>query len=447
MNQKELFFDFESKYGLFNLKDKYGKNPWDAVRYFVYTHKIVSKQSCSPILASRKIRSITIRDFIRLIKGIFYFFTHIRPDYIFIICSRDRINNITFDKISSGLVDQIDKSRVFFIETCPLTTDNILFPNICPHTFYSLFNKLAVKRYDFSNIVCLLHKNFPGIEICEKELDDEYRRFVIQYKYFKFLFKLLRPQQVFLVQNGIHKGLFAAAKELGVESLEFQHGQISYNHMAYSYPKNIENLENMIYQPDKLLLFGDFWAGNRCYPGVENVVIGNNYYANNVEMTETLGSKRIIVISNDIEGAILSELVRKIIQIDPEFFFYFKLHPNQLREKQHYYESFKQDKNVEVVFDEYTINELLVKSEAILLIQSTTELEALQAGRKVFILKEGAYDVMDFVFDEDGVFLIDDADSFVDCYNTNKFKRLLPRKDFFSKFDKEMAESVIKKRG
>ena len=443
MKQSQDFFDFEINKNFFDLEDGYGKNPWDAVRYYVYNNKIISNQSKRPVLSVRK--SFPRLHLYRIIRGLFYFLTHLRPNYLFIICSRDnKANNVKFDKISCDLVNLVDKKRSFFIETCPLTSENCFYPYICPQYFIALWNKIKIKKYDFSDIVEKLKMSFPDIDITKEDLDVEYRKFIIQYKYFKFLIRLIKPRQIFLVQNGIHKGLFAAANELGVEIVEFQHGQISFNHMAYSYPMGIDGYLNKIYHPNKLLIFGEYWAKNRCFPGVQNVVIGNNYYASDIVFPETSGNKQIVVISNDIEGPILSELVRKIIKIAPDFYFYFKLHPNQIRETRYYYDLFESYENVEVVFDEYNINQLLVRAEAILLIQSTTELEALQAGRKVFVLKEGAYEVMDFVFNEEGVFLFEDAEDFVDCYNRNVELKLSIRDDIFSKFDKGKALAILK---
>lgn len=246
-----------------------------------------------------------------------------------------------------------------------------------------------------------------------------------------------------MVQNGIQKGVFAAAHDMNVEVFELQHGQISHNHPAYSYPDSPEVPASKVYHPSKLLIFGDFWVKDRYYPGVENIIIGNDSYVGKTRLTDTNGNKRILVISDKFEGPMLINFVKGIHGFDPTLSFFFKLHPNQYQDFSFYQKAFDSYPCVNVISDSQSINELINQSEALLVVQSTTELEALRDGKKVFVVKGGAYQVMDFVLNEHGVYLIDSAESFVETFNKEASVRLLPRTDLFSKFDRTVAEGLL----
>ena len=139
----------------------------------------------------------------------------------------------------------------------------------------------------------------------------------------------------------------------------------------------------------------------------------------------------------------MAEFVQDILKIDGEFSFYMKLHPNQYAEVDNYKAFFKNYPNVTVITNDDTVNHLLSNSEAVLVVQSTAELEALQAGRKVFVVKNGSYEFMDFVFNEPGVYQINNSCEFIESYNKHHDEVLKPRKDFFVRFDEDVAKSII----
>ncbi len=57
--------------------------------------------------------------------------------------------------------------------------------------------------------------------------------------------------------------MIKAAKDMGVETVEIQHGVISKYHLGCSYPNTNSQLD---YFPDKLLCWGDFWCNVANYP-------------------------------------------------------------------------------------------------------------------------------------------------------------------------------------
>ena len=445
MNKTSVFFEFELQNKLFDIVDERGLRPWEAVRYWV-SFNIIHDGNGGHIVESQSLDFMQFWNALRRLIGSFiYLLRNRKRDYLCMICSRDQKNEEYYDKISDNLYRLLDKNKTFTIETYYKSGKYKYRGQSCSIILESLFGRLPVKNYDFSSIDSLIRERFPEYSMDVSELQFLYRSFVTQYLFYKFLFKWCGTKKMFMVQDGIKKGLFAAANELGVEINEFQHGQISRNHLAYSYPDNPEVSSSKIYHPNSLLLFGEFWGKCRTYPGVENIMLGNDSYAGSSYVTDVHGNKRILVISNREEGDMLAKVVKDICQIDDSFSFYFKLHPNQFDEFEDYKNIFTDFTNVEIITNGDTVNHLLQRSEAILVVQSTAEFEALQAGRKVFVLKKGSYEFLDFLLGESGVYPIDNARDFILSYINHHDENLQPRHDFFVRFIEDVAKKIINK--
>jgi hypothetical protein len=446
MEKVEKFFLFETKNSLFDIVDKHGLRPWDGIRYYVLMSILRSSSppafSTDGTLRSGKVW-YTIK---RIISFLLYFLRHRKCDTFFLLCSRDKKNNVYYDKISNDTYELADKKNCFTIET----TDNYRLDNykygvdVCP-TISNVFSRLYHIHFDFSEIYSLVKDEFPNFSLSIEDLNHYYNRFWGQYKFYSFVFGNSKIRKTFFVQNDIQKGLIAAANEKGVELFEFQHGQISRNHPAYSYPVIDSEYTSLIYHPNYLLTFGEFWSKNRYYPGVSDIVLGNDSYSENAEVPNVNGNGKLLVISNIIEGELLAKRVKEVLNKSNKFIFFFKLHPNQFDEFEHYKKIFEGEERVQVVSNQQTINQLLIECEAILLNDSTVELEALRMGKKVFVLTEQLYEEMDFVLGEEGVYACKDSDEFLEKYEENKDIQLPLRNDFFVPFKQHVARQLLGK--
>lgn len=446
MKRIDDFFDFEVKNKLFDIVDEDGHRPWEAIRYYACCNVI------NPIAISHMpYGGISVFKrawhFLSMACSFFvYLMSQRNRRIMFLLCSRDKQDGLYYDKISNDLFKLVDKSQTLALDTVWHSSDyKYKGLSSCASSIISLSSYIPHKYCSFSydSINAKLKDHFPDFNLTVDEMMNYYHEFKVQYYFYKLLFRYSGIKKLFMVQNGIQKGLMAAAHEMGVEVIELQHGQISRNHPAYSYPNCIEVSEEKIYHPAKLLTFGSFWHHGRFYPGVENIVIGNNSYANRAEMPSTAGNKRVLVISNKGDGELLALHVKEILSKDNTFFFFFKLHPNQYEEFGYYKEMFGDSPNVQVYSNELSINQLLAKVDAIFLVQSTAELEALRVGRKVYIIGESNYQVMDFVFGEKGVYLVKDALDFIYCYYKHIDDLISPRDDLFMPFQSDVAKMLL----
>lgn len=444
MNIIDDLFEFELKNELFDIVDKHGTRPWEAVRYYVFNRIITNRKPQTTNSCPQKGNGGQLLKIVRnKLHFLLYLAKHRNCPFMFLLASRDKRDGIFYDKICDSFFEQIDKEKTFAIETCVHETNYCYNSLTCDMSYVGLFERFTRANYDFSFLHKLIKEHFPDVSIDIAELNKWYRLFLSQYYYYRWLFKITGTKKLFMVQNCILKGVFAAAQSLGVEVIEFQHGQISYNHPAYSYPSEKYLSASKLYHPSKLLLFGGFWSKNRFYPGVVNIVIGNDFYSKTSTGRGVGCKKKILVVSDRFEGERLMNYVKSILSMDSSFFFYFKLHPNQYSELVYYQKELELFKNIEVISDSRTTNDLLSEVEAILVVQSTVELEALRDGKKIFVLKEGAFEVMDFVFNEPGVYLVDSSRTFLEQYAIHADVQLKPRVDVFQSFNKEVAKNLL----
>lgn len=438
------FFDFEMRNGLFDIVDQYGLRPWESIRGEVmegvlYPSSKIKTTGLSPNGTKHLWKSLA-----KFFCFCFYLINHLDRKYLFFLCSRDHKNGKLYDKISDSLYTMVNQKDCFTIESWnSYSLENYKYGSDVIPNYSQMLAKVKHYSFDYTEIYQLLKQEFPNSSITLDMMNNCYNNFVCEYKFYKFILKICHVKKVFMVQNGFQKGMFAAANELGVNVMELQHGQLSFNHMAYSYPNNKDLPASKIYHPNYLLTFGSFWTKNRCYPGVENIALGNNSYGEVTKIPNVHGNKKLLVISNKTEGPLLADRVVEVLKKDPTFSFVFKLHPHQYNELDEYRTKFVDDSRVEVVSNQQAIDRLLSQCEGVFLNDSTVELEALHLGRKVFVLTEQDYMCMDFVFGEEGVYLCKDVDEFLAVYEKNKDVTLAPRDDLFMKFDENVARKVI----
>lgn len=434
------FFEFENKYNLFDIEDKHGLKVWESIRYCIAS-QIIRPSTTSSQSKSRSFNSSFAFTLKRIWAFCVYILTHLNRRTLIILDSRSISNDFYCDTIFDDLISITNKRDVFFIETTyNWDKKNYKYGKVCP-SLTTLFMRLCKSKYDFRDIISKIKKEFCGVELNCNEINCYYRLFVAQYIFYKFLFKILCVERVFFVQNGICKGLLAAAHNNSTKIIELQHGQISRNHVAYSYHQIMDTKSVNLYNPSYLLTFGPAWLNNASFPGVKIVPLGNSYYCCSGDMKNG-GDKSVLVVSSIFHAEALKQLVRDIILIDMEFTFYFKLHPDEYKFYDEYKNYFVDCPNVIVIKNEQSIVELLSKVKLSLGVQSTVLVETLNAGRWAFVYRVMDYEVMDFLFDEPGVKMIDDARTFLNQYRAIGEKEL-PVGRYFMPFNSVTGKRML----
>lgn len=150
-----------------------------------------------------------------------------------------------------------------------------------------------------------------------------------QYNYHKKLIKKRQPQSVYIVVFYGKHSIIAAAKDLGVKVIEFQHGVINDYHFAYNF--GVPN-RKFKYFPDKILTFGEYWAKTKRFPNqIDIEVYGFPHLNNQLKKYKEIMKKerQILFISQGTIGKQLSKYAKNIAELMPQYNFKYKLHPGE----------------------------------------------------------------------------------------------------------------------
>lgn len=270
-----------------------------------------------------------------LLKSFFYGFFNLfkRYDYLFFSSTDQRRINGTYyvDKSVDEAAQLLGKSLV------------IELPVIAHIPKSKLKNKAVVSKSFFFLLVQLYTYFLKDCKIeneallqkilKEHDIQIDYKAIIkrnrAQYKVARLLYKWFRPKAVFIVCYYTHTGLIKAMKELGVKTIEIQHGLINKSHVAYNIARELDSN----YFPDYLLTYGKnevnvFEQGNYFIDSSRVIPIGHQYldYLSHFGVQDerfkklTDGYKKVVCITGQnhyIEAELLHFLI-EAAQINPK---------------------------------------------------------------------------------------------------------------------------------
>src|SRR5699024_3590183 len=130
---------------------------------------------------------------------------------------------------------------------------------------------------------------FSNLEIYPiiiKQMND----FIHGYNYYIKLFSKRKPKRIFIVVSYECIPIIAAAKDLGIKVIEFQHGVLTEYHFAYNFSDPTKDIN---YIPDKLLTFGEYWGKTERFPKqIEIEVCGFPYLNQQLEKHKGFPKKK-----------------------------------------------------------------------------------------------------------------------------------------------------------
>ena len=273
-----------------------------------------------------------------------------------------------------------------------------------------------------------------------------------QYDYKKYveLFKKRKPKMVFVVVAYENHAVVAAAKSLGIEVIELQHGTITYYHLGYSYPKKTRLNGEIPYFPDKILSFGDYWMDEKMSPiNRENIIpVGFSYFESQSRDFINLDviDNQILFISQGVIGKYLSKLAFEFAKSNNDLKIIYKLHPGEYETwRQNYPELVEASAfdNFEVIDNsEIPLYKLLAQSNYQVGAFSTAIYEGLMFNCKTFILDVPGVEYLDDLVEKGYVFKISGVDDLND--SLREFEPTDYDKNFFFKnLDTELLKRVV----
>lgn len=405
------FLTFEKKTNIFTIKNDKGIFLWDILRYFVYNQL---RKNYYETVPKKKSVSMIIRYIISSIQPLFFFFiSRKKYENLFFFNSRNQYENSFIDQNQFDTYNILAEHKNCIIETC--LQKDYSFYRETPISYGNLTRviyrlcRINISKSDkecIEKIYQLLEQDLSELPFTKQSLVSILKKFYMDFFLWSHILRKHQIERIFLTQNGIQKGCFYSANQLHIPLYEFQHGVIGKGHLSYSYP-DIDNIENYIYIPHKLLTLSSYWCETFNCP-IHNQSIGNNFFSKPVKKNED--NNKILVISADVFGKQLASILREALNVgvlNPKDLI-FKLHPNQYYEKSFFMDYF--EGNVAVLTNEKSVNTLLAESKCMITVCSTAAYEALQFNTRVLIYAINMYKEMESIFTDRNVFLFSNID-------------------------------------
>ncbi|UOR11316.1 hypothetical protein [Halobacillus amylolyticus] len=278
------------------------------------------------------------------------------------------------------------------------------------------------------------HFNLSTIDIKSLAIN-KLNKFKYKYNYNVKLLKKRNPKYIYIVVSYGNMPLIAAAKDLGIKVIEFQHGVITNYHFAYNFSDPEKKIK---YFPDKILTFGDYWAKTDGFPKQTEIeVYGFPYLNKQLEKYKETPKKKsqVLIISQGTIGRELSRQIQQVAESMPEYHFIYKLHPGEYdRWKSEYYDLIAASDlgNFEVIdHNEKNLYSYFAESEYQVGVYSTAIFEGITLNCKTILFNMPGIEYMKDLIDRDIVKVVrnwEEAIRSIKNYETKNFSR-----DYFFK--------------
>jgi hypothetical protein len=440
-NIREVFFQMEVAENLFSLQMKDDTYYWDIVRrdIFLSLHTIHGGLFVEPEALQAPSLLTKMRDLVKLVINSFTlrYLTNKAPKYIFITGQRIRQGSCLIDNISDHLYDLVsaDAVAIELMNKAVISYRKMFFGR------KTRIPPVAVRRSHYDKEITQIAETIEGLVRkyfvvsidAHRLIEEPILAFRENRNYYRQLFTKFRPKVILCINNGTLTGMFSAAKEMKVPTIELQHGGSSPGTIFYSYPQSIAVSHPGLSLPTAYLIYSDFWSSNTHFPVSYFCPIGSDYFYQEPIAGDDDG---VVIISSYMYRDSLLSLAVELADLNKGKKIYFKLHPHEFNKKEAVVAACGGKKNIVVVCDEMDFPELFKLCNYVVGIHSTTIYIALQARKKVCIFKRDNYFWHEAVFDY--VELFDSANelhSILHNYDDLYFKNLSKVPVFFQPFD------------
>lgn len=255
------------------------------------------------------------------------------------------------------------------------------------------------------------------------------RGFSIRREIIRNALKKRKVKQVYLTNSSsiLHGPIVAACNDLGIKSIEQQHGVIHEYHPMYNYG----GIKNIPYLTTELHLWGQYWSDSN--PSInqlfETKVIGSLFFNkekakySNIERLK----KSVAFMSQGPIGKQLFNYAVKFALENKEFTVFYKLHPNEYKWfKDGIFDvSFQKPTNL-IFYQDGNIYPLLFKAEYVCGVSSTAIFEALACGCKGIIVDLPSVETIEFLYKNNYALLVSPEEYSFSKFDFSKIKSIEP---------------------
>lgn len=437
------FLEIEEENNLFDIEYN-GLKYWDIVRYHVFYaiyFKLNKLDLNQEVISLRKPKfnlSIWIIRFIKYFLSILF----IKRKYLFFTASRNVDEYGYSYDINSDDIISILKKQSLIIETYinvekPLYGSVFNYGRTFEYKIKKTFLKVFKKESDPKFAPSYFFKKEYNIDI-NQIIHTQISNYLIDYSYYKRLLKIVKPKAIFLIQNGVQKGMFAAANFLNIPIIEIQHGLLGFYHPSYSYPNSIgKNMLETI--PKYFLTYSPFWTESINFPVIKSIPIGNSRISNKIDKAEI--KYEITVLYSDGYNKYLNVLIMELLSLGFSKPICIKLHPSLYNAHFKIVKQFESNKYIKVIKNEISVESLISMSKSFVAIQSTSVYQALFNDVLVFLYKKLDYKIHSDVFDNPMLTLVDNAKEIIDSLDS--YKHIITETTYFDKFNEQLFNDFL----
>ena len=283
-----------------------------------------------------------------------------------------------------------------------MTSSAIFLVTIFLSKFFPLrsINRLAEVFFE------AIHESMPASTISLRHIRGVLTSYYWRKIVYRYLLHHLHPRVLLLQTAYMNHALVAAAKELNIKVIEFQHGIIDRYHPGYSWTGPAAFYKKQMPIPDLIFVYGDYWREELSVNGFWNEELRSvgslrldqyrSYLESNINDENKPGflGKKIVVTTQSLEVdrliSFLLEFVKSSIEpIEIDI----KLHPRESN-RQPYENSFRDYPNVHIIsgHESPSTFQLLSNADYHVSIHSTCHYEALGLGKPTIILPFSNYE-------------------------------------------------------
>ena len=258
-------------------------------------------------------------------------------------------------------------------------------------------------------------QNEPDLHFCNAHfIRSRLVHFYWAKRIYKWLLIRIRPELILYVDTTSFE-ICSAARELGIKTVEFQHGIFSSNHPD-ALPESALPYKSALIVQDKIFLYGDFWEhqlkANRFY-GNELRVVGNtridHYRKIRADSKERNPDDATCCIVMTTQGLAVGQLISFVSQFldlaegQLDYQLYIKLHPTHDRDRSIYDTVFNSNDRVKVISgpDEPATFDLLTRADLHCSISSACHYDALGLGVPTVIIGLPNHEIVLHLVDSD----------------------------------------------
>ena len=395
----DIFYQMEEEQDLFTLQLADGTYYWDIIRRDVYSSLNTSLNPLQKGLSAysqpknnRSVIETIIRDLVKTgINEISlrYLNSH-KPNYIFTTFQRPVKGGRNVDYISDHLYDLVSEKSICIEH---INQSSICYRDIflgrktrLPPVYIRVGNK-DTEVADIDKVITNAASKYFDVSINIYDvIHNSIRVFKEKRNYYRRLFSKFLPKVIICDNDATYKGLYFAAREAQIPTIELQHG-ISPGSMMWTYSQKYRKPHPGIILPDVYLTLADCWNSDNEYPTTRTYSIGND----NLYQIPVAGENNILIISNLATHKELVAFAFELADLIKKKKIYYKIHPEQHDYKAEIVDVFSQYSNIEVISDEMNYAELFKNCNHVVGVRSTLIYIALQAGKNVYIYKRHNY--------------------------------------------------------